>query len=236
MKQFFFSLIALLLLATWAFSQKDISVYPQPDSPLQISNETASWSVSKDDKDKIWNTLKGGYVIKNVSDKPIRAYTIRKFTGDFMTDTSVTEFVISSSEKGFLQPGKSTPADLGNSSYSPDRLAEIKLAVDYVEFSDGTIWGMDLSHSAEQSEGIKAGRKAGKEYLLKTKEQNGISEVVKSLDNQPVISPPQNQTQKWQRGFTNGLKYFIYDLKRTYKEKGVEGLEAELQKTDIVTK
>lgn len=236
MKQISFSLIVLLLVFTSAFAQKDISVYPQPDSPIQISEETASWSIKKDDKDKIWNTLTGNYVIKNVSSKPIRAYTIRKFIGDFMTDKSEHEFVIASSEKGSLQPGKSIPADLGNSSFSPDRLPEIKLAVDYVEFMDGTTWGMDLFQSAEQSGGVKAGRKAGKELLLKVKEQSGINEVAKLLENPPVISPPQNQTQKWQRGFATGLKYYIFGLRRTYKEKGIEGLESELQKTDFVTK
>ena len=230
MKQIFLSFIGLLLFFSSAFSQKDISVYPQPDSPLQLSEETASWSITKDDKGRIWHKLSGSFVIKNVSNKPIFAYTIRNFTSDCKTDKSSTSFAIASSQKSILQPGQSKPADLGDSGYSPDRLPEIKLAVDYVEFTDGTTWGMDLSQSAQTSAGVRAGRKIGKEHLLKVKEQNGINEVIKTLDNPPVISPPENQNPKWQSGFKTGLKYFLFGLKRVYKEKGVEGLESELQK------
>jgi hypothetical protein len=208
MKQFFLQLIMILVFLTPAFAffepQPDIQIYPQPDSPLQLSNPLPKWRISIYKDEKV-DMLTLNFVIKNVGQKNIRAYAIRYFTGDFKTDTGGTLFSYSISPNGVLTVNKQNNGVWGEFSFNPQEIQNLKLAVDFVEFTDGTTWGMDISKSAEQFAGVKAGTKVGREYLQKISRQDGIEASIKAIDE---IYQSKSGLRKTDRAEITGQKRF----------------------------
>ncbi len=233
MKQIIFLPILFVLFVTFAFAstnfQQEVSIYPQPDSPLRLLNAVPTWRKSNDIKGEELNMLSVAFVSQNVGDKAIRAYTIRQFEGDFDKDIGATIFSFFPFDNNSLQPNQSLDEHLGESGYRK-KPETVVLAVDFVEFTDGTIWGKDLSKSAERFAGVQAGIKAGKDYLQKINNRNGIEAVVKALEEVKEILPPEEQTDKWKTGFKSGLSSIKYGFQQKYEKEGLKGLTLELQK------
>ena len=220
-----------------ASAQTEISVYPQSDSPLQISNVVQRSETSVDDLGRTWESLIVNYTIQNVSDKTIRAYTLREFSGEFDIDVGGVVSSYKLSGGGIFIPNQLSNEQMGESSStlvtpgSPQLRENFKLAVDFIEFTDGSTWGKDLSNSAQQFAGIKAGIKTVLESIKKSNQQGGIKSVIKILNEMKELTLPAEQNEKWKRGFRIGSNGMKSQLKRAYESGGNKGAEDELQKS-----
>lgn len=216
----------ILVIPAFAFSN-EVTVYPQPDSPLQLSNVVSKWRVSTTDKNEKWNMLTVEFTCQNVSDKSIRAYTIRQFYGEFNNNNGITSFSYPATSTLF-KPYQINLEDIGEGGFQkiPDN---IKIAVDFVEFADGSTWGQDVSKSAERLAGLRAGAEASLEYLNNINRLNGIEAVIKTLD-EIKVAPPETQSSIWQNGFTHGIKIISIRIKQIYEKGGNKAVETELQK------
>lgn len=231
MKHTIFLAFITIILVIPAFAslkqQNEVSVYQQSDSPLQISNVVTKWRTSTSNKSGKWYMLAVEYTSQNVSDKPIRAYTVRLFHGEFKNNNGMTSFSYPVN-LGLLSSYQFRNGDIGEGGYQ--KIPEnIKIAVDFVEFADGSIWGEDISKSAEQLAGLRAGAEASLEYLKNINKQNGIEAVINSLD-EIKAAPPEKQSSIWKRGFGMGRMVIRIRLKSVYTKQGKEAAEIELQK------
>jgi hypothetical protein len=226
------SIVFVLFLASACicFGQQAVSIYPQPDSPLQLTNVVTKLRTSIDDKGQEWNMLTVEFVSRNVSDRTIRAYTIQQFQGESDEIVGMTQFSYAASPSGFIKPNQSRNEEIGECGYTKIP-SNIKLAVDFVEFSDGSTWGKDVSKSAEQLAGVRAAAKASLEYLKRINDQNSIEAIIKALDKTKNFTPPENQSEIWKRGFRSGTNNTKYRIKRAYENEGIKGAKAELQKS-----
>ncbi len=228
MKKAIYTVFVTITFVISAFAQqKEVSVYPQPDSPLLLSNVVSKWRISTDDKGEKWNMLVVEFSSQNVSDKSIRAYTIRQFNGEFSNNNGMTSFSYPATAT-FFKPYQIRSEDIGESGLQ--KIPEnIKIAVDFVEFADGSTWGQDISKSAQRLEGLRAGAEASLEYLKNTNKQNGIEAVIKSLD-EIKVAPTETQNDIWKSGFKTGINIIKIRIKRVYETHGNNGVEIELQK------
>lgn len=239
MKRIFFLTIVFALLLVCAFdapAQTEISVYLQLDSPLQILNVVQRSNRSTDNEGKIWENQTVDFTLQNVSSKTIRAYTFRQFSGEFDTDLGSVMSAYKLSAEGIFKPNQVSNEQIGGSSFtlidpdSPQIKESSKLAVDFIEFTDGSTWGKDLSNSAQQLAGIKTGIKMTLDSLKVSKQQGSIELVIKTLNEMKEPSPPDEQSEKWKRGFGIGAKTMKSIIKRAFETGGNKGAEIELQK------
>ena len=232
----FLTILFTLFFALDAFAQTEVSIYPQPDSPLQILNVVPSSRKSTDDTGREWNMLTVDFTLQNVGDKTIRAYTIREFSREFDTDLGGVIFSYKLSADGMFKPNQSFNEQIGESSTtlvasgSNEVKESYKLAIDFIEFTDGSTWGKDFSNSAQQLAGLKTGIKTVLESLKESNQRGGIEAVIKTLNEMKELSPPDEQSAKWKRGFRTGSKTMKSIIKRTYENAGKKGAEIELQK------
>ena len=236
---FFLTFIFTLFLISVpvAFAQTEISVYPQRDSPLQISNIVQRSETSVDELGQTWESHIVDYTIQNVSDKTVRGYTLREFNRDFDTDLGGVISSYKLSGKGIFMPSQLSNEQMGGSSRtlvspdSPKIKQSSKLAIDFIEFADGSTWGKDLSDSAQLFAGIRGGTKKVLENLKKSNQQGGIESVIKTLNEMKELTSPDDQNEKWKRGFRIGSNNMKSQLKRAYESGGNKGVEDELQKS-----
>jgi len=148
MKRIFFLTIVFalfLIFALDAFAQTEVSIYPQPDSPLQILNVVPSSRNSTDNMGREWNMLTVNFTIQNVGDKTIRAYTLREFSGEFDTDLGSVIFAYKLSAGGIFKLNQFSNEQIGESSSnlvesgSTEVKENFKLAVDFIEFTEATL-------------------------------------------------------------------------------------------------
>jgi hypothetical protein len=232
MKRLSLLLILSLLFTTSffaSFNQQIVEIYPQPDSPLQLTNPVSKWRISKAPNGEETDMLTIDLVAQNISGKTIRAYTIRHFYHDFKVGNYGTSFRFTLNSNGLFKPNQLKNDSLGEFGSRP-KPKKVKLAVDFVEFTDGSTWGEDLSNSVEKLVGIRAGVKAEQEYLLKINRENGIEAVIKAIDNPQEKLPPNDQSDVWKRGFRMGVRSIRNQIKRVYEKEGVKAAEVELQR------
>ncbi len=213
-----------------ASAQTEILVYPQSDSPLQISNIRQKWRTSNDYQEREISLLTIEYNLQNISDKAIRAYTIREFSREFDTDLGATISSYMLPADRSLEAYQFTDEQLGDIGSAGEKQT-FKLAVDFIEFTDGSTWGKDLSNSAQQFAGIKAGIKTVLESIKKSNQQGGIKSVIKILNEMKELTLPAEQNEKRKRGFRIGSNGMKSQLKRAYESGGNKGAEDELQKS-----
>jgi hypothetical protein len=219
-----------------ATAQTEISIYPQPDSPLQISNVVQRSEKFTDDMGREWEKLIVNFTLQNICDKTIRAYTLREFSGEFDTHLGSVIAAYKLSGDEIFKPNQFSNEQIGESSStlstpSSTKFREnFKLAVDFIEFTDGTTWGKDLSNSAQQIAGIKTGIKKILESLKEANHQGGIEAVIKTLNEMKELSPPDDQSTIWKRGFRTGANSIKSSVKRAYETAGKKAAEIEFQK------
>jgi len=232
MKQIILFAIVFMLLLTPVFAlsnQPEVLVYPQPDSPVQLSSVVSKWRKSTDNAGLEWNMLTIEFSSQNVSDKAIRAYSIRHFSGEFDKDVGSVQFSFTLKDSGTFNLNHPSNEQIGEQGFlKPPE--SIKLAVDFVEFTDGRVWGKDISNSAEQSSGVKAGIKTALERLKETSRQSGIEAAIKTLDEIKELLLPDDKSVTWKRGFKGGVNNARHHIKRAYEKAGIKGAENELQK------
>lgn len=201
-----------------------IVVAEQPGSPLVIL------STHVESSDPLRPQY--GYSITNTSDKPIRAYTIQESVSLGPGSPIIsTELAHSPAVKLFLKSHESRQEEGGRGRIYQTPPVEVKLAVDFVEFADGTRWGDDASKSGEKLDGIRAGGKAAiKRYreILTNEGENGLEQA---LRNQSLIQPDdQSKSNEWAEGFNIGVNTAKSRLSKAKEKGGHDGSRRELEK------
>ncbi len=219
-----------------ASAQQEVSVYPQHDSPLQISKVSAKWGVFEISQGQQVPRLEVNYALQNVSSKTIRAYSISLVEGDFSKPDAVFYggLAIPTKSNQFIFPNQSKTESIVEVSTNV-RQNNVKIAVAFVEFSDGSTWGSGAAHYAPMLAGFRAGVKAAYEYLQTVERNNGIDAVVKGLDELANLSPPKEQSEKRGSNFTfrTGAKAVGRKIKEVYEKEGLKAVETELQNNTL---
>jgi hypothetical protein len=233
MKRFLLLTIFLFIYSTSGFdgfAQQGVSVYPQFDSPLQISKVSAKWGVFEISEGQQVPRLEVNYTQQNVSSKTIRAYAVSLVEGDFNKPDAVFygSLAIPTKSSQFISPNQSKFESIDQIS-TEVRQNNVKIAIAFVEFTDGSTWGLGTSDYAPMLAGFRAGAKASLEYLQAVERNNGVNAVIKSLDVLANITPPIEQSQKWKSHFKTGTRLVSRRIKEAYEKEGVKAVEAELE-------
>lgn len=202
-----------------------VEVMEQKDSPLRITIINVNNSPLSYQEIII--------SLQNVSDKPIRAYTLvgdaGKSSGKVITNSFATEL---------LQIGLSVTNSIDLERQSIKEGETALLSIDYVEFEDGSSWGNDNQRKSKVLAGEREGRKVAVKQLkdlLKNRNISSMSDItnlLKDLEGTIVQVPEANQSDEWKRGFRLGYKSVISILQ------GIEGhkIEKFTKKLDEIEK
>jgi hypothetical protein len=203
--------------------QTRVTVTEQPSSPLLIvpTNVNSSAPLSP----------RYGYLLTNVGNKAIRAFAIQESVSlDAGPPIKGTHFAHLISARMFLKPQETRQEEGGLGSTYQTPPLKIELAVDFVEFADGTKWGPDEGNSADRLDGIRAGGRAAiKQYRdILLREGTGALEEALATSNIQPAEPP--RSEEWAAGFKNGVSSVKSRLAKAKAGRGEEGLKHELQK------
>jgi hypothetical protein len=170
------------------------------------------------------------FELKNRSGKAVSAYAIHlksnKPNGSSEKATVRHLLALSS----MLQPNMSKAEAIIAEDYIQP-VPSYTLAVDFVEFVDGSAWGIDKFKSAERLAGRRAGFTIEKDRFLKVLKGQGISALKRAIDDADVIDSetPSGRSQEWKEGFNTGRKMVQIRLQRAQKRGGIPEVELELQ-------
>lgn len=223
-----FMALVFLTSCLWLFpgyasqQSQEISVEPQQGVPLLILNPKINLT------DPQLPQIK--FELKNRSGKAVSAYTIllkNNKPNSSSEKASVRHLLALSS---MLQPNTSKAEVIIAEDYiEPD--ASCTLAIDFVEFVDGSAWGIDKFKSAERLAGRRAGFAVEKNRFLKVLKGQGVSALKKAIDDADVASSetPPGRSQEWGQGFNTGRKMVQIRLQDAHKRGGIPEVELELQ-------
>ncbi len=170
------------------------------------------------------------FELRNKSDKAISAYTIiLKFnTPNGSSEKAVVEHLMAHSST--LQSNMSKAETVNAEDYI-QRVTSYTLAIDFVEFIDGSAWGEDKFKSAERLAGRRAGFVVEKNHFLKILKGQGATALKKAIDDADVIGSekPSGRSQEWGEGFNTGRRIVQIRLQRAHKRGGIPEVELELQ-------
>jgi hypothetical protein len=199
-----------------------VLVKDQPDTPLKVINiKDTSTSLYMPDIN---------LVVQNTSLKSIRAYAIRYDIGSGKINFNGLELSIGAGSKADLQPDKSEIIEVGAGANYSSPIDSITIAIDFVEFEDGTTWGLDIGKTRERLDGMRAGSHAAIGLLVKLTKTDGIPAVISIIETASIdITPPANRSPEWLNGFHQGIGLIQGRLKNTYADKGIAEMERALQ-------
>jgi hypothetical protein len=191
-----------------------VSVRPQADAPLLLSVVVVEATDPRSPRFR--------YSLTNRSDKPIRAYTV-----------SINDGGLSGSMRSLrrfsLQPGATQLEEYGDTT-SGEPIEAIQLSLDFVEFSDGSVWGSDAAKNAEWLSALRAGMEVERQRLLKALTDGGGSVLSDMLNaDWPLPAPPQGHSAQWQQNFQTGAKSFWMLMQKVNREGGSRASESGLQ-------
>jgi hypothetical protein len=204
-----------------------VSIINSHGVPLKISSITTNATVAPD--------LSLTYAVTNVGGKQVDAYGIRVITiSDKSTDEDLT-FRFGDSPDKVLQPGQTEWG--GFEAQAPSTpVKSVKLVVDFVEFADGTTWGVDKYKSSEWVVGYRDGVRAEAGRLIEVKNRAGTDGLIKFLGSDDENTPaPPGKSARWEEGFHSGVASVRQRLKRAGEQGGSAGLEGELRQITVTT-
>lgn len=151
------------------------------------------------------------YTVQNISGKPVSGYVILssgKNTGKIVTNFfPVKSFQVDSINQDEL--------NLERSNIQPSEI--LSLSIDYIEFENGSSWGIDSQGQSEHIAGGRAGVESATEQLkrlIDKRETAGLNALLETnLVDIDVPLPNSVQSEKWRKGFEQGYKGVIYFLK-----------------------
>jgi len=189
----------------------------QKNSPLLIT------IINVDNSPSSYQTV--NYTVQNISGQPIRGYVILgsgKDTGKIVTNFfPVKSFQVDSINQDEL--------NLERSNIQPSDI--LSLSIDYVEFEDGSSWGIDSQGQSEHIAGGRAGVESATEQLksLVDKRETASLNALLERDLVDIDVPLPNsvQSEKWRKGFEKGYKGVVYFLKGQ-SESGIEKISEKL--------
>ncbi|HEV2800767.1 MAG TPA: hypothetical protein VGW12_09740 [Pyrinomonadaceae bacterium] len=171
------------------------------------------------------------FELKNRSGKAVSAYAIHlKSNKPNGSSEKVTlEHLLALSS--VLQPNMSKAEAITAEDYIHP-VPSYTLAIDFVEFVDGSAWGVDKFKSGERLAGRRAGFAVEKNRFLKVLKEKGVSALKKAIDDADVVDDgetPSGRSQEWGQGFNTGRKIIQIRLQRAQKRGGISEVELELQ-------
>ncbi|HEX8181649.1 MAG TPA: hypothetical protein VF525_19060 [Pyrinomonadaceae bacterium] len=202
-----------------------VSIAYQQDAPLVITLSNI------DDSNP--SAAQVNYVLQNISNKSIRAYAVLE---ESITSrgrgTGSTIVNLTSNAEGLQS------SQIRSGTYeSGASLLSLKLSIDYVEFVDGTTWGNDTQHTAENLAGQRTGSQETVKRLRELFNQQGqdaLVQLVKRKDAE-VATPPVDRSAVWQYGFQVGHNSVLHRLRIAYEKGGPQKLTSELLKPVVST-
>jgi hypothetical protein len=220
---------ALLLLPAVAQTQAQsaepppVTIESQPDSPLHLTAAAAQWTEHQ--------MLRLTVSLENVSTLPVRVYTVR-----YEPVSKGTSLGGGSLRSNLATPDEGVPygqthnIEFGEFGYDGP-IAEIHVAVDFVESSDGSVWGPDRSESAQQLAGERAGGRRTLTFLRAVLDEQGTSAFPKALKAaRSKLTGPEQHTAAWRQGYAGGVAAMCARVRHALKTGGLSDVEAALQR------
>lgn len=199
-----------------------ISIKKQMNSPLSI--------ISIDNEKTTAYSPELEVVVMNQSNHPIRAYAIRFETISGQTTAGGSSLTNANSLDTVLHPGQKKSEIIGDGASYSDPIERIIVSIDFVEMTNGFVWGPDISKSKETLTGMRAGAKAITNQLLKILKERGPLEVAGTLERDDDIIPPSGMSSVWVNGFHTGVGSIRARLKYAYNKGGIDIIESEILK------
>lgn len=201
----------------------EVEVNLPKDSPLSIT------IVNVDNSDSTFQLV--NYAIQNVSNKPIRAYTLlsqRKVGG---------KIIASSFTNKLFQPQAVNTLQYAEERANIKSNEKISFSIDYVDFADNSSWGEDTQLTSKQFADELIGRKAAikdLKILIKNQNTGTLGNLLEQdiLDLQ-VLIPSSYTNEKAQKAYQSGYKSVIINLQR-YKQSKADILLNKLDEMEQV--
>ena len=167
--------------------------------------------------------------VTNIGDNPIRAYaTYNADTREGQGSRRCFLHNVSSLGK-VLQPGQKDGRSVWRRATDPGSQPNVELAIDFVEFTDGSVWGMDTCESAQRLDGLRAGARAAKGQLKKILHEEGPEKVAAELKSRSKrMDPPEGRSNVWMEGFRAGVSDFRGRVVRAFEEGGLPDITSAL--------
>lgn len=209
------------------------SIFPQPDSPLQIISAETSWAVPGNT-----NIFQTFIVVKNVSQLTVRAYSTSR-DGATSSNRQPLCFFMNLLPGQVMRTGKTDGRSSWQAPFRPDRPPTIW--VDFVELSDGSVWGADNCHSRERLDGERSGARAQREQLLKILSADGPELLMEFIRNNALremprgerpklpLPPPEGHSIVWQEGFSRGAETILRRVVEAERDWGPTAIEGALK-------
>ncbi len=201
-----------------------VNVEESPGAPLKISSATTKWATSDEQMLEIY------VVVENVSELEIRSYAWRSGTRVGSQNNEACLLHNSQSLGKILRPGDSDSKSTWRRIPLDSASRNIDLSLDFVEFANGSNWGIDTCHSAERLSGLRAGALAAKDKFARIQNQNGGRDLINLLKlDAPIIEAPDGHSSVWVDGFRGGVRTLFEKLRKANEEGGLPEIERVLR-------
>jgi hypothetical protein len=172
-----------------------ISIAPQDNPPLRILSGAAESFGEQQFRVQV--------IMQNQSNKVVRCYAL--IVENLDNGVMRTEFVNLNGSRAGLQPTQVVPDSL----IFTDHAERLRLAIDFVEFSDGATWGPDTRNSRDKLDGMRVGARIEKQRLISLLKANGPTAVFDYIATGEATSDLEaakatNRSDEWRQGFRSG--------------------------------
>jgi hypothetical protein len=198
-----------------------VSVAPQADTPLRILN-----TFIESDSTSEPAVIRLKFMAQNQSTKRIRAYAIVAEGGG----GSRVDFVNLTSQEAVFQPTQVKTLEFA---YNETKLPKsITLSVDFVEFDDGSTWGVDANNSRDRLVGQRQGSIAERQRLrelLKSKGPSAVLDAIREeVPDESTADAATKHSEEWLQGYRNGVGSVRYRLRQNLQSSDPASMELEL--------
>jgi len=171
-------------------------------------------------------------MIQNQSLKAIRAYALTSETASDKNQNGSTDFQNLTQQSSIWQPTSIKVNEVSDTRDEP--IVSVRLTIDFVEFTDGSIWGPDTHHSSDILIGQREGARIERErirQLLRSKGTKALVDDIQGPDFSIAETPAgKNHSEYWLEGFRSGVSSIRRRLKQLYPSSDVKQVELELSK------
>ncbi len=199
-----------------------VTTKAQPESPLIITTKPRWFD------EKIFEIY---VIVKNVGDKPVTAYATT-WLDLSLPNSNKACFIYSFPGPGkILKRDKSDGKSHWSNTNSENKPPPLEFATDFVEFADGSTWGMDYCQAKEHLDGYRAGARAARTLFKSTVGEVGGEQFIAEISKGPVqIDVPVGHSDRWRDSFRSGIEAMRTSVLRAYQERGLPEIDIELNR------